>query len=339
MTKLTVTFSTVAASRYTVDISGALAQLQDAFENTGVDDLGLALVSFTTNGGLTPAAPVITQDTTPATYTNITWPRTANTYQYVVQVQRSLNGLADDTAWAATSSTVINVQDIQDDQGNPIFVPGWASGQLPYSYNVTVYSLSTANDPGDYLITGVPSNTLPLVNLLPAGIIALSSVTLQDGNGVLPTNFGDLAGANPGSTVGGFGPAAGNVITYQVQAQFSGIGNGGAILPHTQTAVMLRESVENVANWTVSKAVATDPGGAWVAGAVPADDVLPVITSVTFDETNQIATVTFTATQIAAGATWDPQHVVFGTTAVDVTNLALANPGAKFDFALGGLIF
>jgi hypothetical protein len=102
---------------------------------------------------------------------------------------------------------------------------------------------------------------------------------------------------------------------------------------------MFREAVENMANWTVSKAVAADPGGAWLDGVVPADDVLPVITNVTFDELNQIATVTFTTTQIAAGATWDPEHVVFGTTAVDVTGLALANPGAHFDFTLGGLTF
>jgi len=336
MTKLSVNFPTVAASRYTVDISTALLSLQDAFNNFGVDDLNLAVVAFTTNGGLTPQAATIVQDTNPATFTNITWLRTTNTYQYVVQVQRSLNGLVDDTGWAATSSTVIDVRTIDDTNGNLIFVPGWASGQLAYSYEVTVYSLAMATDPGNYLITGVPSNTVPLANLVPASIFGVGSVVVPDGNGVLPTDFGTLP---TGTTSDGFGAAAGDVVTYQVQAQFTGVGNGGLIPAHTQTAVMFREAVENMANWTVSKAVAANPGGAWLDGVVPADDVLPVITNVTFDELNQIATVTFTTTQIAAGATWDPEHVVFGTTAVDVTGLALANPGAHFDFTLGGLTF
>jgi tetratricopeptide (TPR) repeat protein len=95
---------------------------------------------------------------------------------------------------------------------------------------------------------------------------------------------------------------------------------------------MERDSIENPANWQISRATGQGPGQAYNFGLPisPNEAKLPPIPSaVTWDEKNLTATVYFTVTQnAAANAVIDPSHIEFKFDGKDIYGLKM-NP--KFD--------
>ncbi|MBI5579777.1 MAG: tetratricopeptide repeat protein [Deltaproteobacteria bacterium] len=95
---------------------------------------------------------------------------------------------------------------------------------------------------------------------------------------------------------------------------------------------MDRDSIENPANWQISRATGQGPGQAYNFGlqVSPNEAKLPPIpSSVTWDAENLTATVYFTVTQnAAANATIDPSHIEFKFSGKDISGLKM-NP--KFD--------
>jgi tetratricopeptide (TPR) repeat protein len=95
---------------------------------------------------------------------------------------------------------------------------------------------------------------------------------------------------------------------------------------------MDRDSIENPANWQISRAIGQGPGQAYNLGLpIPATEVSlpPLPTTVTWDEKNLTATVFFTVTQNAtANATIDPAHIEFKFSGKDIYGLKM-NP--RFD--------
>jgi tetratricopeptide (TPR) repeat protein len=93
---------------------------------------------------------------------------------------------------------------------------------------------------------------------------------------------------------------------------------------------MDRESIENITNWQIGRAVGLGPGQAYNFGLPISPDeakLPPMPTAVTWDEKNLAATVYFTVTQnAAANATIDPSHVEFKFSGKDLYGLPM-NPG------------
>jgi hypothetical protein len=94
---------------------------------------------------------------------------------------------------------------------------------------------------------------------------------------------------------------------------------------------MDRGSIENPANWLISRAAGQGPGQAYNFGlpVSPNEARLPPMPSaVTWDEDNLTATVYFTVTQnAAADATIDPSHIEFKFSGKDIYGLKM-NPKA-----------
>jgi len=94
---------------------------------------------------------------------------------------------------------------------------------------------------------------------------------------------------------------------------------------------MDRGSIENPANWLISRAAGQGPGQAYNFGlpVSPNEAKLPPMPSaVTWDEDNLTATVYFTVTQnAAADATIDPSHIEFKFSGKDIYGLKM-NPKA-----------
>jgi len=95
---------------------------------------------------------------------------------------------------------------------------------------------------------------------------------------------------------------------------------------------MERDSIENPANWQISRATGQGPGQAYNFGLPIAPNearLSPIPSTVTWDEKNLTATVNFSVTQnAAANATIDPSHVEFKFSGKDIYGLKM-NP--KFD--------
>jgi Flp pilus assembly protein TadD len=95
---------------------------------------------------------------------------------------------------------------------------------------------------------------------------------------------------------------------------------------------MDRESVENPANWLISRATGQGPGQAYNFGlSIPSTDIriTSIPDAVTWDAENMTATVYFTIKQnAAANGTIDPSHIEFKFSGKDIYGLAM-NP--KFD--------
>lgn len=95
---------------------------------------------------------------------------------------------------------------------------------------------------------------------------------------------------------------------------------------------MDRESIENIANWQIGRAVGQGPGQAYNFGLPVSPDeakLPPMPTTVAWDEKNLTATVYFTVTQnAAANATIDPSHIEFRFSGKDIYGLKM-NP--KYD--------
>jgi Tfp pilus assembly protein PilF len=95
---------------------------------------------------------------------------------------------------------------------------------------------------------------------------------------------------------------------------------------------MDRDSIENPANWQISRSIGQGPGQAYNFGLPISPDearLSPMPTTVTWDEKNLTATVYFTVTQnAAANATIDPSHIEFKFSGEDIYGLKM-NP--KFD--------
>jgi hypothetical protein len=90
---------------------------------------------------------------------------------------------------------------------------------------------------------------------------------------------------------------------------------------------MDRESIENPANWLISRAAGQGPGQSYNFGMrVPATEVSikPIPDAVTWDEDNLTASVYFTITQNASGTgTLDPSHIEFKFSGKDIYGLAM----------------
>jgi tetratricopeptide (TPR) repeat protein len=99
---------------------------------------------------------------------------------------------------------------------------------------------------------------------------------------------------------------------------------------------MDRESIENITNWQIGRAIGQGPGQAYNFGLPisPNETRLPPIpNTVTWDEKNLTATVFFSVTQNAtANAVIDPSHVEFKFSGKDIYGLKM-NP--KFDQCTG----
>ncbi|MCK7508788.1 MAG: tetratricopeptide repeat protein [Desulfobacterales bacterium] len=95
---------------------------------------------------------------------------------------------------------------------------------------------------------------------------------------------------------------------------------------------MDRDSIENPANWQISRATGQGPGQAYNFGLPISPNeakLSPIPSAVTWDENNLTATVYFTVTQnAAANATIDPSHIEFKFSGKDIYGLKM-NP--KFD--------
>jgi tetratricopeptide (TPR) repeat protein len=95
---------------------------------------------------------------------------------------------------------------------------------------------------------------------------------------------------------------------------------------------MDRDSIENSANWQISRATGQGPGQAYNFGlSLSANEATlsPIPSAVTWDAENLTATVYFTLTQnAAANGTIDPAHIEFKFSGKDVYGLPM-NP--KFD--------
>jgi hypothetical protein len=85
---------------------------------------------------------------------------------------------------------------------------------------------------------------------------------------------------------------------------------------------MDRESVENVANWQISRAIGQGPGQAYNFGlSIPSTEVTisPIPQSVYYDETDLTAKVFFQIQQNAsADGTIDPMHIEFKFSGKDI---------------------
>ena len=85
---------------------------------------------------------------------------------------------------------------------------------------------------------------------------------------------------------------------------------------------MDRKSIENIANWQITRATGSGPGQAYNFGLpVPSTEttILPTPVSVYYDEDKLRATVYFTIQQNAAGdATIDPMHIEFKFSGKDI---------------------
>jgi tetratricopeptide (TPR) repeat protein len=95
---------------------------------------------------------------------------------------------------------------------------------------------------------------------------------------------------------------------------------------------MERGSIENPANWQISRATGQGPGQAYNFGLPISPNeakLSPLPSAVTWDEKNLAATVYFTVTQnAAANATIDPSHIEFKFSGQDIYGL---NMNSKFD--------
>jgi len=95
---------------------------------------------------------------------------------------------------------------------------------------------------------------------------------------------------------------------------------------------MDRDSIENPANWQISRAAGQGPGQAYNFGLpVSANEATfsPIPSAVTWDADNLTATAYFTVTQnAAADATIDPAHIEFKFSGEDIYGLKM---NSKFD--------
>lgn len=98
-------------------------------------------------------------------------------------------------------------------------------------------------------------------------------------------------------------------------------------------------SVQNPANWQISRASAATPGGGYNWGLpIPQTEVTvsPMPQSVIFDQANNKATLTFTITQNAAGnGTIDPSHLVFKFNGKDVKGMTMDETSDEYSGAAG----
>jgi tetratricopeptide (TPR) repeat protein len=97
---------------------------------------------------------------------------------------------------------------------------------------------------------------------------------------------------------------------------------------------MDRKSVENIANWQISRAIGQGPGEAYnFSRPVPATEAMLASSpkAVTWDAENLAATVYFTVAQnAAANATIDPSHIEFRFSGKDIYGLSMDPTADQF---------
>ena len=319
MTQLSVNFTTVAASKYSVSIAAALGsgKLTDAYKNVSADTNGVASMTFTTNGTLTPGKPAIWQDSNTATPNYVEWLPTANTYQYVVQVTRMLGAVVDDVSYIATPNNIIDVTTI-----NPVAMPtattitagtggfqGWSSSQVPYTYNVNVYAVPGWNA-SNYLVGGTASNTLTFTNN------TRPTMAYTAAGSTLPAGGSQLTTATTNYTV---------VFTFTTP-----IYNTATAVGPVATA-MSRASVESTNSWAVIPA--NSPAAGIYTTPTATGIAIPKVTNVLLDPNGLKATVTITTVGNSLTSTWDPSHLQFIFSGSDITGQTCAKQ--NYDGAVG----
>jgi len=369
--ELTVTVPAAPASKYSIDLTAALANLKDDSGNL-VNASGAFAVNpsthFTTAGGVTPTLPVITT-TNDQFDPFFQWTPGLNTYQYAVVVKRYMNGILTATSDYYANSTYTS-DTVYDLSGNPLWGPwdgvsnrgagpvtpgavmpvrdmGFACGQLPVTYSVQFIAMSTAG-------------------VLSPGLDG-SFVTAADPIAIADTFAPQIAVCPQLGTLGLTVPA-----TALVSADLAGFPAGTQTVPmaadvstdYTATIAfnetMTRAAVENAANWSVAAATVTTPatpGGAWVPSAaiLPNQvagytDILPVIKSISgWDPSSNTVTITFTLTNTQVtdpnapagpklNRTWDPRHVVFTfANGKDVSGNVISAAHDSIDYASNNL--
>lgn len=295
-TELSVTFATVAASKYTVSIQAAAfgaGNLVDADNSATVADAnGNGTVTFTTSGGNLVSAPTLvrTNDTT------INWAPITNAYKYRVYVSRYVNGVFDAFGYADTTDTRY-VLGQAGGSAAAVFI-GFASEQVPATYKVKVIAMGTAN--------------------VESAGAASAETTMNDT--ILPRMTASTATFNaPAALVAG-------ETTRSRDSSFTVNFN----------EAMSRDSIQTVAKWSILKAVAANAGGAYTDAVAPATDMaLPVVKSVVYNAATNSATVTVTVTRTANTDVIDADFLLVKFTGTDVNGNAINSLFNEFDNAGG----
>jgi hypothetical protein len=286
-TELSITLTTVAASRYSVSINGV--DLFDRANNRLTTTLQSSTVIFTTRGGAVDTAPVVTRTSD----TVLDWKTVTNAVQYAVQVERLRAGLSVEIFDPIFKSDTHF--DLTEVIGFDPFSTPFADGQVPVTYKVTVTAMGT----GNVLSAGVPAAPVTLNDTeKPIVTVTAQPEFLVEGNALVPGLATDFVG---------------RTVNYTFNYNYGKVMNEGLIL--------------DKATWTIGKVLVAIPATidhsaitAFTANAVPALDITPTVKSVTtLDGVNYTVTLTFTQTGTAAtAATTDMNSIVITAPATDV---------------------
>jgi hypothetical protein len=248
---LTVTLPTVAASKYSVSIAGALANLTDAGGNSAAGS-PKSTVTFTTSGEATVTAPVVTRTTD----TTVDWKVVTNAVQYSVTVERFKAGLSDELGEPEfTSDTHFDLT------GSPVFT-AFTDNQVPVTYKVTVTAYGTNSE-------------------ITSGVSA-APVTLNDTT--KPTVL-IVAPALSGAVDGSFAIPATDVV---VNVSYSEIMNKGIILDKTLWQAGIAKAVASTtplfAKFTANADTTLDILPTVKSVTNPANDGINYVVTLTFTQ-------------------------------------------------------
>jgi hypothetical protein len=267
MTALTVTLNTAAASKYTVSILNAVNNtagyhLTDSSKNPFAS-IANTTVNFTTSGGSTVTAPVVTRTSD----TTLDWKSVTNAYQYLVKVERIKNGVSEGVVDTSTTS------DTHFDLTTSVGFLGFADNQVPVSYKVTVASMSTANVVSD-AVAAAPQ-TLSDTTKPTVVVNAPFVFTNPSGNAAVP----GLPTAFEGQTK-----------DYTFSVSYSETMAKGFILDKANWSIstVTADIPATATHATITK---------FAANTDPTKDILPTVKSVTNpsnDGQNFVVTLTFT---------------------------------------------
>ena len=257
-TQLTVNIPALAASsRYSVSLAGTGTALRDANNNavTNIATAGKGVLSFTTNGSTTPAAPAAVTVTNSASlnYNSPTvllnWLPVSGAKAYNVYRAQNFAGASGQLQLvqpvAGQPSTLTS--NFSDAVPNSPTVP-FVSSQSKLTYTYVVRSVSTDNvESADSIPVTVQDNVVPTATI-PAGLAATYTIT-----------FIEPVDEATATTLANY------VLTQGVAASVPVISN--AVLNANLTTVTLTLSAATVAGNTLTITGVTDIAGNAMAGA------------------------------------------------------------------------
>jgi hypothetical protein len=257
MTVLAVTLTTNAASKYSVSIAGT-ALVDNS--NNALAASAKNTVTFTTSGGATVTAPVVTRTTD----TTVDWATVSNAFQYRVKVETFVNGLSTGVSAYSTSDTHFDVTTVPD------FI-GFTSNQVPVTYTVTVIAMATSNVES----AGATGNVITLNDTAKPSVAVFAdpAFTAVTGNALVPGLATDFDT---------------RTVDYTFNVSYTEVMNRSFILNTANWGISKAAAVAATADHAAITAFA--------ANATPALDILPTVKSVknpSNDGMNFVVTVTF----------------------------------------------